>query len=313
MWRDVDPRAPERERPAPGLGRVGGYADMESGQGTDDPRDVFTRDLDLPRGSSRERVRVNDREYRLSGDDVRVLATVGAFRVVPAADLREPNPRTPTRPARDLERLRDLGLVHTVPYVVGRTRTTLVTLTGQGRDLLEGARRPSAGGDRQTFYVGINKPRELAHDSRVHSAYMKAAERLTERGEPVRRVVLEEEFKREYQRFLQAENRMRRERGETSEERAEQVARWAQEHHLPYEDGHVQFPDARIEYDDRDGRRAVEDIEVVTPHYRGAHAAAKVRAGFTRFRAVGARLGGLRTTGRSGRSIDPRLAEELLQ
>ena len=107
MWRDVDPRAQERERPEPGLGGVGGYTEMESGQVSDDPRDVFTRDLDLPRGSSRERVRVKDKEYRLSGEDVRVLATVGAFRVVPAADLREPNPRTPTRPARDLERLRE--------------------------------------------------------------------------------------------------------------------------------------------------------------------------------------------------------------
>ncbi len=313
MWRDIDPRAPERERPEPGLGRVGGYTEMESGQVSDDPRDAFTRDLDLPRGSSRERVRVNDREYRLSGDDVRVLAIVGAFRVVPAGDLREPSPRTPTRPARDLERLRDLGLVQTVPYVVGHTRTTLVTLTGHGRDLLEGARRPGAEGDRQAFHVGITKPRELAHDSRVYSAYMKAAERLAERGEPVRRVVLEEELKREYQRFLQAENRTRRARGETPEGRAEAVARWAQEHQLPYDDGHLQFPDARIEYEARDGRRAVEDIEVVTPHYRGAHAAAKVRAGFTRYRAVGARLGGLRTTGRSGRGVDPRLAEELLQ
>ena len=313
MFRDIDPRAPERERPEPGLGRVGGYNEMESAQVSDDPRDVFTRDLDLPRGSSRERVRVKDREYRLSGDDVRVLATVGAFRLVPSGDLREPSPRTPTRPARDLERLRDLGLVQTVPYVVGRTRTTLVTLTGHGRDVLEGARRPSAGSDRQAFYVGITKPRELAHDSRVYSAYLKAAERLTERGEPVRRVVLEEELKREYQRFLQAENRGRRERGETPEERSDAVARWAQEHQLPYEDGHVQFPDARLEYDGRDGRRSVEDIEVVTPHYRGAHAAAKVRAGFTRYRAVGARLGGLRTTGRSGRGVDPRFAEELLQ
>ena len=196
MWRDVDPRAQERERPEPGLGRVGGYTEMESGPASDDPRDVLTRDLDLPRGSSRERVRVKDKEYRLSGDDVRVLATVGAFRVVPAGDLREPNPRTPTRPARDLERLRDLGLAQTVPYVVGRTRTTLVTLTGHGRDVLEGARRPGADSDRQAFYVGINKPRELAHDSRVYSAYIKAAERLTERGEPVRRVVLEEELKR---------------------------------------------------------------------------------------------------------------------
>jgi hypothetical protein len=284
---------------------------MESGQVSDDPRDVFTRDLDLPRGSSRERVRVKDKEYRLSGEDVRVLGTVGAFRVVPAGDLREPNARTPTRPARDLERLRDLGLVQTVPYVVGRTRTTLVTLTGDGRDVLEGARRPGADSDRQKFYVGISKPRELAHDSRLYSAYMKAAERLAERGEPVRRVVLEEDLKREYQRFLQAENRARREHGETPEERADAVARWAQDHQLPYEDGHIQFPDARLEYG-RDGRRSVEDIEVVTPHYRGAHAAAKARSGFTRYRASGARLGGLRTTGRSGRGVDPRLAEELL-
>ena len=94
MWRDIDPRAPERERPEPGLGRVGGYTEVESGQASRDPRDVFTRDLELPRGTSRERVRVNDREYRLSGDDVRVLATVGAFRVVPAGDPRSSLPRS---------------------------------------------------------------------------------------------------------------------------------------------------------------------------------------------------------------------------
>ena len=149
MWRDIDPRVPERERPELGFGRIGSQTEVESGPVSDDPRDVFTRDLDLPRGSSRERVRVNDKEYRLSGDDVRVLATVGAFRVVPAGDLREPNPKTPTRPARDLERLRDVGLVHTTPYVVGRTRTTLVTLTGDGRDVLEQGRRPGSAGARR--------------------------------------------------------------------------------------------------------------------------------------------------------------------
>src|SRR3954465_1199090 len=126
MWRDIDPRAPERERPEPGLGRVGGYTEVESGQISDDSRDVFTRDLDLPRGSSRERVRFNAKEYRLSGDDARMLAAVGAFRVVPAGDLRDPKPHTPTRPARDIERLRELGLVNTTPSVMGRDRTTVV-------------------------------------------------------------------------------------------------------------------------------------------------------------------------------------------
>lgn len=311
MWRDIDSREPERDRPEPGRSMAGGTTEAQFAPGSDDPRDVFTRDLELPRGSSRERVRVDAREYRLSGDDVRVLATTGAFRVVPAGDLREPNPRTRTRPARDLERLRDLGLVETRPYVVGQTRTNLVTLTSDGRALLEQSRREGAG-PRQTFYVGISKPRELAHDSRVYSAYTKAAERHVEQGDRIRRVVLEEELKREYQRFLQAENRERRGRGEPRDGASDAVARWAAERELPYDDGHVRFPDARLEYEDRDGRRAVEDIEVVTPHYRGAHAAAKVSAGFTRFRAVGARVGGMRTTGSSGRGVSPRLAEELL-
>ena len=160
MWREIDPRAPERERPEPGRARVGGNPEMEFAAASEDPRDVFTRDLDLPRGPSRERVRTNVRDYRLSGDDVRALAAVGAFRVVPAADLREPHPSRPTRPARDLERLRELGLVRTTPYVVDRTRTTLVTLTSEGRAVLDQGRWPDATGDRQTFYVGIAKPRE---------------------------------------------------------------------------------------------------------------------------------------------------------
>ena len=313
MWRDVEPRSIERDRPEPGRGRVGGSADVESISRSGDPRDVFTRDLELPRGSSRERVRANGREYRVSGEDVRVLATVGAFRVVPASDLREPSPRTPTRPARDLERLRDLGLVSTTPYVLGRNRTTLVTLTKEGRGLLEQNRSREAGGPRQPFHVGISKPRELAHDARVYSAYMRAAEKHVDRGEPIRRVVLEEELKRDYQRFLQQENRALRERDEPTDDKADAVARWANDQQLPFDDGHVRLPDARLEYEDRDGRRSFEDIEVVTPHYRGAHAAAKVRAGFSCYRAVGARVGGLRTTGSSGRGINPRLAEELLQ
>jgi hypothetical protein len=49
-----------------------------------DPRDVFLRELDLPRGPQRERVFDGDREYTLRGSESRTLATVGAFRLVPA-------------------------------------------------------------------------------------------------------------------------------------------------------------------------------------------------------------------------------------
>src|ERR1700741_5360418 len=51
-----------------------------------DPRDGFLRELDLPRGPDRERVFDGDREYTLRGSESRTLATVGAFRVVPAQD-----------------------------------------------------------------------------------------------------------------------------------------------------------------------------------------------------------------------------------
>lgn len=53
-----------------------------------DPRDPFVDGLELPRGVARELVQ-DDREnlYELNGDDSRMLATIGAFRVVAERDL----------------------------------------------------------------------------------------------------------------------------------------------------------------------------------------------------------------------------------
>jgi hypothetical protein len=56
----------------------------------------------------------------------------------------------------------------------------------------------------------------------------------------------------------------------------------------------VQFPDARIEYEERDGQLRILDLEVETIHYRGGHAAAKASSGFSRhsgstMRVVGSR------------------------
>jgi hypothetical protein len=71
-WRDEGERHPrERDR------------------GSVDPRDVFSRDLDLPRGPGRELVRDRDHDYRLNGSNVHTLSTVGAFRVVSERDLRD--------------------------------------------------------------------------------------------------------------------------------------------------------------------------------------------------------------------------------
>ena len=45
--------------------------------------------LSLPRTETRERVIVHDHVYHLRGSEARTLATVGAFRLVPAEQLDE--------------------------------------------------------------------------------------------------------------------------------------------------------------------------------------------------------------------------------
>ena len=300
MWDAIDPRADSRDR-SPEDPR-----DREQG----DPRDVFASGLDLPRGMERERVFDDqDRTFELRGSEVRTLATVGAFRVVPVDDLRDERGR-PADPWRgDLDRLRTSGLVRTVAPLSrsGHQRTSVIALTRRGRALLENHRRPGHDA-RQTFYADIVKPRELAHDAQLFRAYVRAAERLRNEGARVRRVVLDYELKRQYQSFLQERNRDRADSDGRPTRSREEIRLWADEHQLPTVDGRVQFPDFRIEYERRDGRRDVEDVEVMTPHYRGAHAAAKGRAGFTRFRSGGGRVGGRS----GGRTADPRLAEEFL-
>jgi hypothetical protein len=277
----------------------------------EDARDVFNRELDLPRGEARERVRIHAHDYTLRGSEVRALATVGAFRVVPADEIRNASGSTLGASRKDLAHLQNLGLVRTTPYVVERTRTALVTLTDRGRSLLEATRRPRGDEPQQMFYAGIAKSRELAHDIRIYEAYRKATEHLSAHGSRVRQVVLDSELKREYQRFLQAPNRGRRESSGRPQRSAEEIARWAHEHQLPLVDDRVKFPDVRIEYETRDGHRAVEDVEVTTPHYRGRHAASKVRAGFTRYHAAGARIVGRSSSRRGGQARDPRLAEDM--
>lgn len=310
MHRDLDPRDVERDKPEMLRGGRGG-TEPERAVDHTESRDPLTRELDLPKGRAREHVQSREWEGELRGSEVRVLATAGAFRVVPMDELRRPQDR-PHVHRKDVERLRSEGLVRTMPYMVGRRQTTLVCLTDRGRSVLEGARRDRDGEPRQSFYAGVSKPRELAHDTRLHAAYRDASRRVEDRGLRVERVVLEEELKREYQRFLQEPNRGRRESSGRPGRTAEEIARWAHEHELPMVDDHVQFPDIRLECEREDGSRGVEDIEVITPHYRGAHAAAKVSAGFTRYGAVGARFGGSSGSGRGGRGRDVRLAEEML-
>jgi hypothetical protein len=282
-------------------------AGAQRDQFRDKPRsdDAFAKHLALPDGREREPVD----NYRLRGSEVRTLATVGAFRVVPRSDLERQSVAT----SRELDRLRQEGLISTTPYMIRRQRTTVVTLTREGLELLEQHRRDCGPDERQAFYSGVAKARELAHDSRVFAAYMEAQERLTIDGGKVRRVVLETQLKREYQQFLQRPNRGRRESGGIPRHDPQAIALWASERGLPLIDGSVRFPDARVEYERPDGTLEREDLEVVTEHYRGAHAAATAAAGFHCGRCSSGKVTGARSSTRSGRPRDERLAEEMLR
>ena len=258
--------------------------------------------VDLPRVLDREHVHTHDHDYTLRGSETRTLTTVGAFRVVPAADLRDKFDQPLDPRQGELWHLRESGLVETVRL---DRDTTVVTLTKEGRDLLESSRHAAAAPDRQAFHNGIQKPRELKHDAQVYRAYLQEAERLHEAGANIHRVILENELKAEYQGFLQERNRDREDSDGRPHRKVEEIQEWAVDHGLPCDDeGHVQFPDVRIEYD-IEGRDHKLDVEVMTPHYRGAHAAAKSSAGFACYGTGGGARGG----GRTGAG----LAEEMLR
>ncbi len=245
----------------------------------DDARDALTRQLTLPRGPEREPVRVGARTVTLRGSETRTLALVGAFRVADARDL-EP-PRAGDRWHGDVEHLRREGLVALTPHVLDGQRTALVTLTPAGRSVLEHHRQPASGEPAQVFYAGLAKPREATHDAQLSRVYTRAAERLHASGCRVRRVVMDFELKRDYQRFLQERNREARDRSGRPHRSPEEIRAWADAHGLPVVDERVQFPDVRIEYEHADGRLDREDLELVTGHYNSRQMAAKQASGFT--------------------------------
>ena len=272
-----------------------------------DERDPFTRHLYLPRGLDRELVHDRGREYTLRGSETRTLATLGTFRVVSSRDLRDHHDRPADPRSGDLRHLREQGLVETVR--IPGSREHAVVLTREGRRLLEGHRERDHE-TRQTFYNGLRRERELAHDIQVYRAYEREADRLHERGAGIDRVVLDYELRGEYQRWLHERDRDRDDYDGHPDRTADEIRDWAREHDLPYFDDEVHFPDLRIEFREPDGREDHRDIEVMTEHYRGAHAASVAKSGFSCYRSGGLRLGGSGRSGGGG-GKNGGLAEEL--
>ncbi len=288
-----DPRDDARDRDGREDGRARVYDDRD--RHDEDLRDTLLRDLDLPRGEEREVVVNRERLYELDGDDSRTLAAAGAFRVVPEHDLDADHDTT--------AHLQEHGLIDAVD--LGDDARGL-TLTREGRDLLYAHVIDRDDEPAQTFSSGVHRERELEHDAHLYATFRQEEARLRNQhdGLEIRRVVLDQDLKREYQAFLQAHNRGRPDSDGRPDRDDDEIRAWARDHDLPYFDGQVHFPDYRIEYE-VDGHDHHQDVELFTPHYRGAHAASHARTGFQIY-FVGSRGGG-------GRSVPhPRGMEEFL-
>jgi hypothetical protein len=154
--------------------------------------------------------------------------------------------------------------------------------------VLEDNRNPDCDGRAQAFYASVAKPRELGHDARVYRAFKEEEARIEAEGGRVTRVVLDYELKREYQKFLNRDDRSDDATLE-SDRRA-----FAEAHGLHIVRGHLELPDLRIEYDTADGRTEHRDVEIVTEHYSRGQVSGKTQAGFACYRAARshARTGG---------------------
>ncbi len=229
----------------------------------------------------------------LRPEEKQLLREAGRFRVVRTADLRETLYHGKSRPMEnDLKYLRDKGLIETQQVTLrraGRRRTiervAVVTLPKDGR-----RRRVQQGSlpKDQKVYAGLVKPREVEHDSQIYRAYRREAERIERSGGSNLRVRLDFEIKADVQKAIYAERK-----ADPKRDMAGIKQQVGERFELPFVDGKIQIPDARIDYDlpyesDRDlspdqdqgSHTGHQDIEVLTAAYHASHLRSKAQAGF---------------------------------
>jgi hypothetical protein len=223
---------------------------------------------------SRTIYRGRNREYSLRVSEVRTLADLGKFRVVPADDLaRFAYHDDRSQMEGDIRNLSRQGLVEQ-RNIEGHSSysTKVMTLTKDGHRLLERAQMVS---HRQATYHGLVKPKEARHDADLYRLYQKVAKEIERSGGKVRRVVLDFELKKD---LYQALSRMRPDK----DPRYERIF-IANQFDLKVVDGKIPIPDLRIEYEDdcREVRRL--DLEIATRDYRPQGLVEKAKAGFHMF------------------------------
>lgn len=230
-------------------------------------------DSGASRGFDRSRTiyRGRDREYSLRDSEVRTLADVGKFRVVPNEDLaRFGYQGDQARMEADIRNLRKHGLLEQ-RTIEGHSSylTKVLTLTKEGQRLLKHAQLVSSV---QATYHGLAKPKEARHDAELYRLYQKVAKEIERSGGKIRRVILDLELKKE---LYHAISRMRPDKDPVYERIA-----IANRFDLKVVNDKIPIPDLRIEYEDecRDLHRL--DLEVATRDYRPQGLGEKAKAGF---------------------------------
>jgi len=218
------------------------------------------------------------------------MLELGRFRVVRTADLAETIYDGKRRKLdEDLGYLRSKDLVVTRHINLRRDgkrrhieRVEVATLTKDGRAWLRKSGEVPEG---QAVYAGFVKPREMEHDSLIYRAYRKEAEKIEAVGGTNLRVKLDFEIKAEVQKAIHAARK-----ADPKREMADIKAQVAKQQDLPFVDGRIQIPDARIEYDrkidnhqDQGSQTGHQDIEVLTAAYHAGHLRSKAQAGFRNY------------------------------
>ncbi len=252
-----------------------------------DPRDA----TDIRR-IRRDRIPSQTIGMQLRPEECKAMLELGRFRVIRTRDLADTVYDGKQRKLdEDLRFLRSKGLVETRHINLRRDgsrrqidRVEVATLTRDGRAWLQKSGEVPQG---QTVYYGFVKPREMEHDSLIYRAYLDAAQRIERDGGSNLRVKLDFEIKADVQKdiYRARKTEPKRDMAGIKEEVAAKQA-------LPFVDGKIQIPDARIEFDrkvddaqsqdpDQGSRTGGhEDIEVLTAAYSPGHLRAKAQAGF---------------------------------
>jgi len=220
----------------------------------------------------RERAVVNGREYWVRRSECELLFETGKFRSADFEDLVTGIYAGDRNLAEaDFKSLSKQGLARAMWIKAEDSSPRRIISLMRDGGLLLNKIDPRIDREDQVVYAGQPRVSQLEHDSLLYRAYLRERSRLHSEGASVRRVVLDDQLKKE---LFSKQHKMRGESYNRIQERS------AAELSLPLIDGRVMLPDFRLEYEEADGERSRVDVEVATGNYRQAQLAAKIQAGF---------------------------------